>query len=119
LLAAIESHWNVNGIGARVHLERFRAALAELPADTAGGTVRFTTSGCQVEADGSTPLLRVAEDAGLNPAHGCRMGICHTCDATLVAGTVRDLRTGTLLNEAGQKVQVCVCAAAGDVELAL
>jgi ferredoxin-NADP reductase len=119
LLAAIESYWNVNRAGARLHLERFRAPLAELPADTAGGTVRFATSGCQVEADGSTPLLRVAEDAGLNPAHGCRMGICHTCDATLLSGAVRDLRTGTLLNETGQKVQVCVCAAAGDVELAL
>jgi ferredoxin len=72
-----------------------------------------------VEADGHTPLLRVAEDAGLNPAHGCRMGICHTCDVTLLSGCVRDLRTGALLHESGQKVQVCVCAAAGDVELAL
>jgi ferredoxin-NADP reductase len=119
LLAAIESHWNANGLGERVHLERFRAPLAELPGDTAGGTVRFAASGCQVEADGSTPLLRVAEDAGLNPAHGCRMGICHTCDATLLSGAVRDLRTGAVLDETGQRVQVCVCAAAGDVELAL
>lgn len=119
LLDAIEAHWNAAGFGRRVHLERFRAPLAELPSDAGGGTVRFAASGREVEADSHTPLLRVAEDAGLNPAHGCRMGICHTCDATLISGCVRDLRTGVLLNEAGQKIQVCVCAAAGAVELAL
>ena len=119
LLDAIEMRWNAAGLGRRVHLERFRAALAELPDDAAGGTVRFAASGCAVQADGHTPLLRVAEDAGLNPPHGCRMGICHTCDATLLSGCVRDLRSGALLNEAGQRVQICVSAAAGDAELAL
>ena len=72
-----------------------------------------------MEAGGHAPLLRVAEDAGLNPPHGCRMGICHSCDATLISGCVRDLRTGALCGEPGQKVQICVCAAAGNVELAL
>lgn len=119
LLDAVEAHWNAAGFGRRVHLERFRAPLAELPGDAAGGTVRFAASHRAVEADGRTPLLRVAENAGLNPAHGCRMGICHTCDTTLISGCVRDLRSGALLNEPGQKVQVCICAAAGDVELAL
>ena len=61
--------------------------------------------------------LRVAEDAGMNPPHGCRMGICHTCNTTLVSGAVRDLRNGKLINEAGSIVQTCVCAAAGNCEL--
>jgi hypothetical protein len=47
------------------------------------------------------------------------MGICHTCDSTLVSGCVRDLRTGTSIDEPGARVQICVCAAAGDVELSL
>jgi hypothetical protein len=46
------------------------------------------------------------------------MGICHSCDVMLRSGCVRDLRNGAL-RTAGQRVQVCVCAAAGDVELAL
>ena len=61
----------------RLHIERFRAALGGAPADAAGGRVRFARSGREIEADGRTSLLRVAEDAGLNPPHGCRMGICH------------------------------------------
>ena len=99
-----------------LHIERFRAALAALPA-TGGGRVRFAASAVDATADGQTPLLPVAETAGVAAPHGCRMGICHTCDATMISGCVRDLRTGTALDEPGTRIQVCVCAAAGDVEL--
>ncbi len=119
LLAALETHWQQAGLAERLRVERFRAKLAELPVGAAGGHVRFANSNLEVEASGTANLLRVAEDAGLNPPHGCRMGICHGCDARLLAGCVRDLRTGALLAEEGEQVQICVCAAAGDVELAL
>ena len=71
------------------------------------------------EADADTPLLRIAEDAGLNPEHGCRMGICRTCDVPLVSGRVRDLRTGELMDEPGRPVQICISGAAGDCHLDL
>jgi ferredoxin-NADP reductase len=102
----------------RLHVERFAAALAPLPANDGGGCVRFVASRSEARSDGRTPLLRVAEDAGVHAPHGCRMGICHSCDATLVAGRVRDLRTGDLA-EPGTRIQICVCAAAGDVDLDL
>jgi len=90
-----------------LHVERFRAALAVLPANASGGRVRFAaaaakdgttvfdvaTTGVEADGDATTPLLHVAERAGLAPRSGCRMGICHTCDSTLVSGCVRDLRT--------------------------
>jgi stearoyl-CoA 9-desaturase NADPH oxidoreductase len=104
---------------AALHTERFTAAFAPAPANAEGGNVRFATTNVARRADGRTPLLRVAEAAGVNAPHGCRMGICHTCDATLLAGCVRDLRTGERIDQAGVRIQVCVCAAAGDVELAL
>ncbi len=118
LLAAVEAHWRDAGIPPRLHLERFHAPWAELPGAVAAGRVRFVRSGLEVPTDGRMNLLRVAEDAGLNPPHGCRMGICHSCDARVV-GCVRDLRTGALLQAAGGTVQLCVNAAAGDVELEL
>lgn len=105
--------------GRTLHVERFTAALAPVPADAVGGRVRFAATNTEVRSDGRTPLLRVAEDAGVNAPHGCRMGICHSCDTTLLRGCVRDLRTGERIDEPGTRVQVCVCAAAGDVELAL
>ena len=102
-----------------LHVERFTAALAPCPANETGGQVRFASSRTERRSDGRTPLLRIAEDAGVPAPHGCRMGICHTCDATLLSGCVRDLRTGETITEPGARIQVCVCAAAGDVELAL
>jgi ferredoxin-NADP reductase len=119
LLTALEAHWTQAGIPRRLHIERFHAPWAELPADIAGGHVRFGKSGVTTESDGRMNLLRVAEDAGLNPPHGCRMGICHSCDTRLVSGCVRDLRTGNLVDEPGATVQLCVNAAAGNVEVDL
>ncbi len=98
-------------------VERFRARLATPPAQTHGGLVQFGKT--IVPADGDTPLLHVAERAGLTPRAGCRMGICHTCDVTMVSGCVRDLRTNACIDEPGARIQLCVCAAAGDVELSL
>ena len=119
LLAAVEAHWRRAGIPRRLHVERFHAPWAPLPSDVAAGRVHFAKSGVEVATDGRTNLLRVAEDAGLNPPHGCRMGICHSCDARLVSGCVRDLRSGAVVQEPGGNVQLCVSAAAGDVALEL
>lgn len=119
MLAAIEQQWQEAGRTRHLHVERFRAAFAEVPADAVGGRVRFAKSNVDAQADSATSLLRVAEDAGMNPPHGCRMGICHTCNTTLVSGCVRDLRSGRVLNEVGSIVQTCICAAAGDCELDL
>ena len=119
LLADAETTWAAAGLGDALHVERFRPAFAPLDAPTAGGHVRFTASAATAMADGHTPLLEVAEAAGLTPEHGCRMGICHGCTTTLLAGCVRDLRDGTLTRDEGSIVQICVNAAAGDVSLAL
>ncbi|HKY92528.1 MAG TPA: ferredoxin reductase, partial [Nevskiaceae bacterium] len=111
LLSALERHFTQAGRARNFHLERFRADFSDVPADAVGGEVRFARSGLTAQADKATTLLRVAEDAGMNPPHGCRMGICHTCNTRLLSGAVRDLRTGKLINEVGGIVQTCICAA--------
>lgn len=100
-------------------IERYHAKRAAIPRDARGGKVHLRMSGLEVGADAQTPLLVVAERAGVAAAHGCRMGICHTCDVTMQSGCVRDLRTGELVTEPGTRIQPCVCAAAGDVALDL
>lgn len=120
LLDAVEAHWRQAGLSRQLHVERFHAKEAGVPAEgVTSGKVFFMSSQVEAQSDGCTNLLRLAEDAGLNPPHGCRMGICHGCNTTLVSGCVRDTRTGVLITEAGDTVQVCVCTAVGDAELAL
>lgn len=119
LLTSLAEVFKAAGRGRHLHIERFRAATSPVPKGAVGGKVRFMSKGkvVEVDADGTTPLLRVAEDAGLNPPHGCRMGICHTCDVPLVSGQVRELGSGEILSEPGTLVQTCIYAAAGDCEL--
>lgn len=119
MLSSLEAAFEQAGLSRKLHTERFLAEFADVPDDAVGGKVRFAASNVDVDADSQTNLLRVAEDAGMNPPHGCRMGICHTCNTTLKSGAVRDLRNGKLINETGAIVQTCVCAAAGDCELDL
>lgn len=69
-------------------------------------------------ASAELPLLQAAEAAGLRPAHGCRIGICMTCQCTKLSGTVRNLRTGSISSQPGERIQLCVSVAQSDLELA-
>lgn len=103
---------------AGLKIERFRADLAGGVAG-AGGLAVFENSDLEAEAAGDTPLLEVAEDAGVAAPSGCRMGICHACLIPLRSGQVTDLRTGEVHGDPGELIQTCVSAAAGPVSLAL
>ncbi|MEE2032374.1 ferredoxin reductase [Rhodococcus chondri] len=83
------------------------------PSD-ASGSVSFAASGVVADNTGAT-VLEQAENAGLTPDHGCRMGICHTCTAVRVSGCTRDVRTGELDSEPGTRIQICISAPVGDV----
>lgn len=106
--------WSAEGIGDRLHLERFAATRA--PVHGTGGSVTFERSGKTVEVDAATSLMDAGEDAGIRMPFGCRMGICQSCVVGLVEGHVRDLRTG-VEHEPGSRVQTCVSAASGDCVL--
>ena len=99
--------------GLELFTEQFRVAIVE-PGE--GGTVSFTKNGTVVEADGATPSLVAAEEAGVLMPSGCRMGICFGCVLPLREGAVRDLRNGevtTAVPGDGVRIQTCISAAAG------
>ncbi len=115
LLDALTEHHHERGL--ELLTERFRGARHT---DGAGGTVSFAHSGTTVPADGGTPILDAAEEAGVLMPSGCRMGICFGCVLPLREGAVRDLRTGEVTtafpgetDAGGVPVQTCVSAAAG------
>ncbi len=113
MLDALEEHLAGLGRLEHLHVERFRPAVF---VTGEGGTLSFEQSGATVEADGATPILQAAEDAGVLMPSGCRMGICFGCVLPLREGAVRDLRDGSLTVAAeGDDVliQTCISAAAG------
>ncbi|GFG51776.1 hypothetical protein CQY20_10920 [Mycolicibacterium agri] len=98
--------------------ESFVPPTFDAPTDGVGGRISFSNSGIEATDDGR-PLLVQAEDAGLRPESGCRMGICHSCTRRKTSGVVRNLITGALSGADEEDVQICVSAPVGDVELAL
>lgn len=116
MLADVEGHWERHRCRSRLHLERF---TTELSARGEGGHVVFSRSGKEADVDGATTLLQAGEELGIDMPFGCRMGICHTCVVPLEAGAARDLRNGNESATAGEGVQTCISAAAGDCTLAI
>ncbi|GAB3681058.1 ferredoxin reductase [Salinisphaera aquimarina] len=99
-----------------LHREQFAATRRE--AAHGEGAVRFLKS--DRAASGETgSLLEIAEGAGLKPAYGCRMGICHACKCRVSEGSVRDLRTNRVREVRDTDIQLCIHAAAGDVAVEL
>lgn len=118
LLDTVEAHWAEHDLGDRLHTERF--ILPSRPPVGEGGAVTFTQSGVEAEAPADRSLLEIGEEAGVLMPYGCRMGICHGCVTPLRAGSVRDLRTGDLLQAPEDEplpIQTCITTAAGPVHL--
>jgi ferredoxin-NADP reductase len=98
--------------------ESFVPPMFTIPAEAAGGRISFTESDIHATDDGR-PLLQQAEDAGLTPESGCRMGICHSCTRRKTRGVVKNLITGAVSTADDEDVQICVTAPVGDVDIAL
>lgn len=124
MLDAFEGHFAGHDLADRIHVERFRPALAVAGE---GGTVTVRRGGgpaatgagepTTFDVDGTTTLLDAAEDSGVIMRSGCRMGICMGCVLPLTDGAVRDLRDGTLTetttDDPPVMIQPCISAAAG------
>lgn len=117
LLDAVRGTW-ANGLEHRLHLESFVPPSLVPVGEPGEGAIRFADSDLEVPNSGVS-LLEQAEDAGIAPKFGCRMGICHTCTCRKLAGTHKNLITGEVSSAPDEEIQLCVSAALGDLTLAL
>jgi ferredoxin-NADP reductase len=119
LIEAVRAVWAEDGLQEPA-VETFTPGLSFVPggAESAEGTVSFAASGREA-ANSGLVLLEQAEDAGLAPEHGCRMGICNTCSARKRSGRVRNLVSGEVSGARDEQIRICVSVPLGDVELDL
>ena len=118
LIESARRIWAEDDLEQRLHIESFLPPSPAIASDSARGTVSFARAGERVPNNGRS-LLEQAEQAGLSPAFGCRMGICHTCTCRKRAGAVQNLVSGEISCAEDEDIQICVSVAAGDVELDL
>lgn len=114
MMASVEGIFATAKISEHLHTEAFTLAQLAAEAGQVGGRLTFASSSTSVTSDGR-PVLDQAEQAGLRPASGCRMGICHTCVCPLTSGAVRDVLTGDITSTPGEAIRICVSAPLGDV----
>lgn len=118
LMARVEKLWRRYGVEHRLRSERFTPPTTATTDDDATGELRFARSERLADNDGRS-ILEQAESAGLNPQHGCRMGICSTCSCRKAAGTVRNALTGELSSESDEDIRTCISVPVGTVTLDL
>ncbi len=120
LMDAIHQHWQDDAIAAPLQSERFVAAPF-LPASAPGtpASITLANSGQSFVTQGNAPLLVQAENAGLSPKHGCRIGICRSCQCTKRSGTVENLQTGEVSSTPNEQIRLCISAARSDITLDL
>ena len=117
LIDAVRAVWAQDGLPEPA-VETFTPPALSFDTDGAEGLVRFAASAREA-ANSGLPLLEQAEDAGLAPEHGCRMGICDTCSCRKTAGTVRNVLTGEISSAGDEQIRICVSVPIGDVALEL
>jgi ferredoxin-NADP reductase len=117
LMRGVRELFTELGLAEALHTEEFAPVLAP-PDEDAAGQVSFADSDLRSDNSGRT-LLEQAEDAGLDPPHGCRMGICFSCTQIKKCGRVRNIRTGAISAEEDEEIQLCISVPVGDVTLDL
>ncbi len=85
------------------------------------GTVRVELKASQkvLELSAGQSILSALEAQGIQPASGCRMGICNTCTCQKLSGITQDLQTGELEAEPQTALKLCVSRAYSDLILDL
>jgi len=82
-------------------------------------TVTLTKSNRILEVSNNKPLLKALQEQGINPPHGCGMGICNTCSCEKIAGTTQNMQNKSVCGSNNTALRLCINAAQGPVTLDL
>lgn len=118
LMNAAQKLYAAHGADKLLRTEQFTLARSAVVTDGEAVELTFARSHKVAEGDQRT-LLEQAEELGLNPKSGCRMGICQTCRCKKLAGVTKDIRTGEISSDANVEIKLCVSVPVGDVSIDL
>jgi len=95
---------------ANAHIERFAAVAVPAADQTESFIVKLERSGKTVEVPPGKSILDSLIDAGLNPDHSCKEGVCGACETQVLDGEIEHL-DGILTKrerESGKVMMICV-----------
>lgn len=118
MMAALRDEMRVVGREQDLTVERF--AADPVPQEAAGTedtfTVELSLSGCSVSVQPGQSILEALRAAGIDAPSSCEMGICGTCETTVISGEIehRDALLTDAERAQGDTMLICVSRAAGD-----
>lgn len=114
LMLAVKDVYKAHDKSDLLHSEYFQPVMDETATEQ---PVTFRRS--QRDFIATQTLLASAEDAGLRPTSGCRMGICNTCTCTKVSGVTKNILTGEIETEDNRSIKLCISQALSPVVIDL
>lgn len=114
MMSALQKNYDKAGISSHLYREYYQLPVSE---KVVAQPVTFLRSQQDFKAD--RDLLSSAEQAGLKPKHGCRMGICNSCACTKVSGSVRNILTGEVDHQNNSQIKLCISQAMSPVTIQL
>lgn len=105
----------------QIHFEYFGAAPIDSTSLDTQGLVVFQKSGTSASNPEGHPqsILTLAEQSGLNPKSGCKMGLCGQCQCTKTSGVVYNTKTGLRSDTGKESIKLCISVPVGDVAVEL
>lgn len=104
---------------AAIHTELFGLPIAASEGPVKQALMIQQGKVISVEAAAGVPLLQAAEQQGLSPRFGCRIGVCYQCVCQKKSGQVLNLRTGQISGDGPEQIQLCISAAYSDLQIEL
>jgi len=103
------------------HAESFTpmALVVDEDAEVKTFTITLTKSNRILEVSNNKPLLKALQEQGINPPHGCGMGICNTCSCEKITGTTQNMQNKSVCATNNSALRLCINAAQGPVSLDL
>lgn len=114
MMQSVQNIYQQLELSSQLNTEYFQLVIDETLAEQ---PVKFLLA--QQEFQARSNLLESAEQAGLRPAHGCRMGICNTCSCTKVQGSVKNILTGEIDSQNNSQIKLCISQAISPVTINL
>lgn len=107
------------GLSAHLKQEHFQARIAPIRPDAERFNAFHADGSAAFTAHQGQSLLEAAEAGGLKPVHGCRRGICMTCQCRKLAGVVHNQLTDTASGAGEEWIRLCVSTPVSDLHLEL
>ncbi len=110
-------HYRQQGLEAHLKQEHFQARKTAVQPNAEHFLVFNAEGQSAFSARQGQNLLEAAESDGLTPTHGCRRGICMSCQCKKLSGVVINQLTQTASDAGEAWIQLCVSTPASDLHL--